>query len=127
MTCYILTHLHLSYLVPYLIPTYSTPYTYTYPITPLSIAIPTNGAILYGCHPSLLIGIGYLGILSPSPPSIIHYTTYVYMSSGGGYYSCSPLTIIHYTTYVYMSCQGTTYYYWYLHATIGIQTIGVYL
>ena len=92
--------------------------------------------VIHGLSATLMFTIvGYLGIYATryyvyylySPPSIIHYTTYVYMSSGGGYYSCSTLTIIHYTTYVYMSCEGYTNTSTVLDATIGIQTIGVYL
>ncbi len=43
------------------------------------------------------------------------------------YYLYSPPSIIHYTTYVYMSCEGYTNTSTVLDATIGIQTIGVYL
>ena len=41
--------------------------------------------------------------------------------------SYSPPSIIHYTTYVYMSCLGCINTTWYLSTAIGIQTIGVYL
>ena len=52
------------------------------------------------------------------------------MVSSTTYYgtiSYSPPSIIHYTTYVYMSCEGATINTTGTDATIGIQAIGVYL
>ena len=70
------------------------------------------------------------GTMSILYTSYHHYHAILYSTSTVlqlGVISYSPPSIIHYTTYVYMSCEGYTNTSTVLDATIGIQTIGVYL
>ena len=71
------------------------PLVLTTPNSNIPLPIPSNTTsvlvVLIPSIPSIIGGaIGYLGIyllcsISYSPPSIIHYTTYVYMSCEGSY------------------------------------------